>query len=69
MTNSGFVVVNAAYNNGHDGFVLLAFQSLILLLYVAAIFIAVHMKAMEGQREGKFLFSVTLISRVADTNN
>ena len=69
MTNSGFVVVNAAYNNGDGKFVLLVFQSLILLLYVAAIFVAVHMKAMGGQRDGKLLFSVMLISRVADTNN
>ena len=47
MANSDFVIINTVHNNGHGEFVLLVsrLSVLIILLVVAAIFIAVHMDA------------------------
>ena len=45
MANSRFVVINAAHDNGHGESVVLVSSLcvLIVLLVVAAIFVAVHM--------------------------
>ena len=53
MANSGFVVINATQNIGHSESVLLvsSLSVLIVLLVVAAIFVAVHM---DGQSKVSF---------------
>ena len=47
MENSRFVVINTVHNNGHGESVLFvsSFSVLIVLLVVAAIFVAVHTDA------------------------
>ena len=65
MANSGFVVISTAYNNNHRESVLLVptvffCPSLIVLLHVAAIFVAVHMKATDSRKKsnlGAFIVS------------
>ena len=60
MANSGFVVINAAYNNGQGESVLLvsSLSVLIVLLVVAAIFIAVHT---DGESKESFYFQSCLL--------
>ena len=55
MANSGFVAINAARNNGHGESALLvsSLSVLIILLVVAAIFVAVHTN---GQSKVSFHF-------------
>ena len=59
MANSGFVVINAVHNNDHSEFVLLVsiLSVLIILLVVAAIFVAVHT---DGQSKVSFQFQSCL---------
>ena len=64
MTNSGFIVINSVHNNGHGESVFLvsSLSVLIILLVVAAIFVAVHT---DGQRKVSFQFqSCLLVSTV-----
>ena len=63
--NSGLVVINAVYNDGHNKSVLLVsslFNPSTVLLYVAAIFVAIHMKTTDDQGEGKFILSLSVNS-------
>ena len=64
MANSGFIVINAVHNNDHSESVLLvsSLSVLIILLVVAAIFVAVHT---DGQSKVSFQFqSCLLVSTV-----
>ena len=63
MANSGFVVINAAHNNGHGESILLisSLSVLIVLLVVAAIFVAVHTKATDGRSKVSFHFQSCLL--------
>ena len=64
MANSGFVVINAVHNNDHGESVFLdsSLSVLIILLVVAAIFVAVHT---DGQSKVSFHFqSCLLVSTV-----
>ena len=64
MANSRFVVINAAHDNGHGESVLLvsSLSILIVLLVVAAIFIAVHM---DGQSKVSFHIKSCLLANTA----
>ena len=64
MANSRFVVINAAHDNGHGESVLLvsSLSILIVLLVVAAIFIAVHM---DGQSKVSFHIQSCLLANTA----
>ena len=55
----GFVVINAAYNNST------AFQSFIVHLVVATIFVAVHTKAIDGRSKVSFKFQSCLLVSTA----
>ena len=59
MANSGFIVINSVHNNDHGESVLLvsSLSVLIILLVVAAIFVAVHM---DGQSKVSFHFQSCL---------
>ena len=58
MANSGFIVINSVHNNDHGESVLLvsSLSVLIILLVVAAIFVAVHT---DGQSKLSFLVMLT----------
>ena len=60
MANSGCVVINAVHNNGHGESLLLVSSPsvLIVLLVVAAIFVAVHI---DGQSKVNFHFQSCLL--------
>ena len=64
MANSCFVVINAAHDNGHGESVLLvsSLSVLIVLLVVAAIFVAVHT---DGQSKVSFHFQSCLLPNTA----
>ena len=64
MANSRFVVINAAHDNGHGESVLLvsSLSVLIVLLVVAAIFVAVHT---DGQSKVSFHFQSCLLANTA----
>ena len=64
MANSGFVAINAARNNGHGESALLvsSLSVLIILLVVAAIFVAVHTN---GQSKVSFHFQLCLLVSTA----
>ena len=63
VANSGFVVINAAHNNGHGESILLisSLSVLIVLLVVAAILVAVHTKATDGRSKVSFHFQSCLL--------
>ena len=42
MANSGFVIINAAYNNGHSESVLLVSGLSVFIVLLVVIFIAAH---------------------------
>ena len=60
MENSGFIVINSVHNNDHGESVLLvsSLSVLIILLVVAAIFVAVHT---DGQSKVSFQFQLCLL--------
>ena len=64
MANSRFVCINAVRNNGHGESVFLvsSLSVLIVLLVVAAIFVAVHM---DGQSKVSFSFQSCLLVNTA----
>ena len=64
MANSGFVVINAVHNNDHGESVLLvsSLSVLIVLLVVAAIFVAVHT---DGQSKVSFHYQSCLLVSTA----